>query len=159
MAMVALFANEGLVVFCFILFIKSKDFLSVLLSAGGLLARRIYRIFKPLAPVPQQWILTLIPAYSESEEQIVKTIYSLRDNDVEPHRQVMVVLLDGKPRDVRSHMTRFVREFQRPYVSLKHKRGVLKIIAGFMQDVPVIVIEKLKNSGETVQSTVSRNSY
>ncbi|KAK8193851.1 chitin synthase-domain-containing protein [Phyllosticta capitalensis] len=148
MAMVALFANEGLVVFCFILFIKSKDFLSVLLSAGGLLARRIYRIFKPLAPVPQQWILTIIPAYSESEEQIVKTIYSLRDNDVEPHRQVMVVLLDGKPRDVRSHMTRFVREFQRPYVSLKHKRGVLKIIAGFMQDVPVIVIEKLKNSGK-----------
>ncbi|KAK8251229.1 ESV-1-84 [Phyllosticta capitalensis] len=60
----------------------------------------------------------------------------------------MVVLLDGKPRDVRSHMTRFVREFQRPYVSLKHKRGVLKIIAGFMQDVPVIVIEKLKNSGK-----------
>ncbi|KAK8166195.1 chitin synthase-domain-containing protein [Phyllosticta citrichinensis] len=148
MAMVALFANEGMVVFCFILFIKSKDFLSVIISALGLFIRKIYRIFKPLPPVPTQWILTLIPAYSESEEQIVKTIYSLRDNDVEPHRQVMVVLLDGKPRDVRRHMTRFVRKFQRPYISLKHKRGVLKITAGFMEDVPVIVIEKLKNSGK-----------
>ncbi|KAK7514054.1 chitin synthase-domain-containing protein [Phyllosticta citriasiana] len=148
MAMVALFANQGMVVFCFILFIKSKDFLSVIISAVGLLIRKIYRFFKPLPPVPTQWILTLIPAYSESEEQIVKTIYSLRDNDVEPHRQVMVVLLDGRPRDVRSHMTRFVREFQRPYISLKHKRGVLKITAGFMEDVPVIVIEKLKNSGK-----------
>lgn len=147
-AAIALFANEGMFVFVFILFIKSKDFLSVLISALGILFRKIYRCFKPLAPVPQQWILTLIPAYSESEEQIVKTIYSLRDNDVEPHRQVMVVLLDGKHRDVKSHMTRVIREFERPYISLKHKRGVLQIKAGFMQDVPVIVIEKVKNSGK-----------
>ncbi|KAJ4357373.1 uncharacterized protein N0V89_001948 [Didymosphaeria variabile] len=117
--------------------------------AFGLLTRRIYRIFKPLPPVPRQWILTLIPAYSESEEQIVKTIYSLRDNEVGKHRQVMVVLLDGKPRDVRSHLTHIIRDFERPYVSLKHKRGVLKITAGFAEDVPVIVIEKVKNSGKS----------
>lgn len=147
-AAIALFANEGMFVFVFILFIKSKDFLSVLISALGILFRKIYRYFKPLAPVPQQWILTLIPAYSESEEQIVKTIYSLRDNDVEPHRQVMVVLLDGKHRDIKTHMTRVIREFERPYISLKHKRGVLQIKAGFMQDVPVIVVEKVKNSGK-----------
>lgn len=147
-AAIAIFAHEGLFVFVFILFIKSKDFLSVIIAAVGLLVRKIYRYFKPLAPVPQQWILTLIPAYSESEEQIVKTIYSLRDNDVEPHRQVMVVLLDGQPRDVRSHMTKVIREFERPYISLKHKRGVLQIKAGFMEDVPVIVIEKVKNSGK-----------
>jgi chitin synthase len=60
----------------------------------------------------------------------------------------MVVILDGKPRDVRSHMTRIVREFQRPYISLKFKRGVLDILAGFMDDVPVIVIEKVKNAGK-----------
>ncbi|KAL1652063.1 hypothetical protein SLS58_000187 [Diplodia intermedia] len=147
-AAIALFAHEGMFVFVFILFIKSKDFLSVIVSALGLLFRKIYRYFKPLAPVPQQWILTLIPAYSESEEQIVKTIYSLRDNDIEPHRQVMVVLLDGRHRDVKSHMTRVIREFERPYISLKHKRGVLQIKAGFMEDVPVIVIEKVKNSGK-----------
>ncbi|KAL1636305.1 hypothetical protein SLS56_001285 [Neofusicoccum ribis] len=147
-AAIALFAKQGLFVFTFILFIKSKDFLSVIISAVGILLRKIYRHFVPLPPVPQQWILTLIPAYSESEEQIVKTIYSLRDNDVEPHRQVMVVLLDGKHRDVRSHMTKVIREFERPYISLKQKRGVLQIKAGFMEDVPVIVIEKVKNSGK-----------
>ncbi|KAF2642798.1 ESV-1-84 [Massarina eburnea CBS 473.64] len=148
LAMVAVFALEGRFIFAFIIFMKSKDFLSSLLSATGLLTRSIYRIFKPLAPVPRQWILTLIPAYSESEGQIIKTIYSLRDNDIEPHRQVMVVLLDGKPRNVRSHMTRIVCEFKRPYISLKHKRGMLKIVAGFAQDVPIIVIEKKKNSGK-----------
>jgi hypothetical protein len=148
MTMIAVFAHTGMVVFVFILFIKSKDFLSSLLSAFGLLTRFIYRIFRPLSPVSPQWILTLIPAYSESEEQIIKTIYSLRDNDVGKHRQVMVVLLDGRHRDVRSHMTRIIRDFKRPYVSLKQKRGVLKITAGFVDDVPVIVIEKLKNSGK-----------
>ncbi|KAL1612120.1 hypothetical protein SLS60_000343 [Paraconiothyrium brasiliense] len=148
MTMIAVFANRGVVVFVFIIFIKSKDFLSCLPSAFGLLTQRIYRVFKPLTPVPRQWILTLIPAYSESEEQIVKTIYSLRDNDVGKHRQVMVVLLDGKPRDVRSHLTRIIRDFERPYVSLKHKRGVLKMTAGFAEDVPVIIIEKVKNSGK-----------
>ncbi|KAL5433240.1 hypothetical protein PMIN05_008452 [Paraphaeosphaeria minitans] len=148
MAMIAVFAHKGMIVFVFILFIKSKDFLSCLVSAFGLLIRRIYRIFRPLSPVSQQWILTLIPAYSESEEQIVKTIYSLRDNDVGKHRQVMVVLLDGRHRDIRSHMTRIIRDFRRPYISLKHRRGVLKITAGFAEDVPVIVIEKMRNSGK-----------
>lgn len=98
--------------------------------------------------MPQQWILSLIPAYSESEEQIVKTIFSLRDNGVEPHRQVMVVILDGNPRDVKGHMTRVITSFERPYISFKWKRGVLRIIAGFMEDVPVIVLEKLKNGGK-----------
>ena len=112
-----------------------------------MLVTYIYRLFKPLEAVPRQWILTLIPAYSESEEQIVKTIYSLRDNDVGQHRQVMVVMLDGKPRDVRRHMTRVVRDFERPYITIRHKRGLLRIIAGFAQDVPLIIIEKIKNSG------------
>ncbi|CAI6330377.1 unnamed protein product [Periconia digitata] len=148
MAMIALFSKQGIVVFVFILFIKSKDFISCIISGLGRLTESIYCIFKPLTPTPRQWILTLIPAYSESEEQIVKTIYSLRDNEVGQHRQVMVVLLDGKPRDVRRHMTRIIRDFERPYITLKFKRGSLKITAGFAQDVPVIVIEKVKNSGK-----------
>lgn len=147
MTMIAVFGKTGVVVFVFILFIKSKDFLSCIVSAVGMLVTYIYRLFKPLEAVPRQWILTLIPAYSESEEQIVKTIYSLRDNDVGQHRQVMVVMLDGKPRDVRRHMTRVVRDFERPYITIRHKRGLLRIIAGFAQDVPLIIIDKIKNSG------------
>lgn len=148
MTITALFGKKSKIVMLLILFIKSKDFLSAIVSPSGLIIRRIYRLFRPLEPVPQLWILSLIPAYSESEEQIVKTIFSLRDNDVEPHKQVMVVVLDGNPRDVRSHMTSITKDFERPYVSLKWKRGVLKIFAGFMENVPVICIEKVKNAGK-----------
>jgi chitin synthase len=45
-------------------------------------------------------------------------------------------------------MTRIYRKFERPYISLKFKEGVLRLISGHMQNVPVIVIEKVKNSGK-----------
>ncbi|KAH7022052.1 chitin synthase-domain-containing protein [Ilyonectria destructans] len=148
MVILTIFAKKSKLNLVVVLFIKSKDFLSALISPLGMASKSIYHLFRPLEPVSQRWILSLIPAYSESEEQIVKTVYSLRDNGVEPHRQVMVIVLDGHPRDIRSHMTRVVREFERPYISLKWKRGILRITAGFMEDVPVIVIEKLKNAGK-----------
>ncbi|KAJ4522222.1 hypothetical protein HRR83_003814 [Exophiala dermatitidis] len=146
--MAALFSHSGTWVFVFILVVKSKDVLSALVSPTGMLLRRIYHIFKPPKEVPSKWILSLIPAYSESEEQIVKCIFSLRDNGVEPHRQVMCVVLDGKPRDVKSHYTELLCTIERPYVSFKHQLGALRIHAGFMKDVPVIIIEKKKNAGK-----------
>lgn len=140
--------STGLWVLAFICFIKSKDCLSAVSSAIGLTAISIYRLIRPPPPVSQKWILSLIPAYSETEEQIVKTIFSLRDNGVEPHLQVMCVILDGKPRDVKGHMDRVVCSIRRPYVTSKFKRGDLIIDAGFMENVPVICFEKVKNSGK-----------
>ncbi|KAH8665305.1 ESV-1-84 [Ilyonectria robusta] len=148
MAVITIFAKESKLNLIVVLLFKSKDFLSALVSMLGMIFNGLRRQVRHLEPVSQRWILSLIPAYSESEEQIVKTVYSLRDNDVEPHRQVMVIVLDGNPRDVRSHMTRVVREFERPYISLKWKRGILRITVGFMEDVPVIVIEKVQNAGK-----------
>jgi len=145
----ALFGQQELWVFIFILFVKSKDFLSVNISAFGLLIKSMYRLFRAPKSITSKWILSLIPAYSESETQIIKTIFSLRDNGVEPHNQVMCIMLDGKPRDVVSRMDRIVRNFERPYISLKWKRGMLKIAAGFMEQVPVILIEKIPVSNLT----------
>ncbi|KAJ0302803.1 hypothetical protein COL516b_006840 [Colletotrichum fioriniae] len=148
LAAVACFGNTGLATLVFILFVKCKDFLSSLLSLICLIGTSIYKHFRPPAPVSQRWILSLIPAYSESEEQLIKTVYSLRDNGCEPHKQVMCIVLDGKPRNIKREFSRIVVDIERPYHSLKYKKGTLKITAGFMQDVPVIVIEKVKNSGK-----------
>lgn len=147
-ALMAAIFMGGTWVFVFILFIKSKDCLSSIGSALGLLTKSIYRLFVPREPVEGKWILTLIPTYSESEEQVLKTIISLRDNDVGEHKQVMCVILDGKHRDVKQHMTRVIASFRRPYVTSKFKIGELIIDAGFMEDVPVVVLEKVKNSGK-----------
>lgn len=149
MAIITLLAKHSKLNVIVVLAIKSKDFLSSLLSATVMLFCWIRSWFlPPVPPAPSQWILSLIPAYSESEEQIVKTVYSLRDNGVGQHKQLMVIVLDGQPRDVRSHMTDIIREFERPYVSLKFTKGVLRITVGFMEDVPVIVIQKVQNAGK-----------
>ncbi|KDN60898.1 hypothetical protein CSUB01_04798 [Colletotrichum sublineola] len=148
LAAAACFGNTGLATLVFILFVKCKDFLSSVLSLICLTGTSIYHQFRPPAPVSQRWILSLIPAYSESEEQLIKTVYSLRDNDCDPHRQVMCIVLDGKPRNIKREFSRIVADFERPYHSLKYKKSDLKITAGFMQDVPVIVIEKVKNAGK-----------
>ncbi|GKT61856.1 chitin synthase 7 [Colletotrichum tofieldiae] len=148
MAIAAILGKESKLALIAILFVKSKDFLSTIVSILGMLIQKGQSFFRPPKLVPPLWILSLIPAYSESEEQIVKTIFSLRDNGIKPHRQVIVVILDGKSRDVRSQMTRITCEIERPYISFKAKRGVLRIKAGFMMDVPVMVIEKVRNAGK-----------
>ncbi|KAK1994075.1 hypothetical protein LX36DRAFT_714133 [Colletotrichum falcatum] len=121
LAAVACFGNTGLVVFVFILFFKSRDFLSSAVSLVCLAGTSARRRLRPPAPVSRRWILSLIPAYSESEEQLIKTVYSLRDNGCGPHRQVNVRRTGG---------------------------GELRITAGFMRDAPVIVIEKVRNGGK-----------
>ncbi|KIW55404.1 hypothetical protein PV05_07687 [Exophiala xenobiotica] len=47
-----------------------------------------------------------------------------------------------------NHTSLIIASFKRPYVSFKHRLGELVIHAGFMEDVPVIVIEKKKNGGK-----------
>ncbi|KAF5666941.1 chitin synthase [Fusarium circinatum] len=148
LAITAILGKESKISLAMIYFIKSKGFLSSIISPIGLVFTKVQQALWPPDPVTQRWILSLIPAYSESEEQIVKTIFSLRDNGMEPHRQVMVVILDGQPRDIRGNMTRVITQLERAYISFKWKRGTLRIIAGYMEDVPVIVLEKLKNGGK-----------
>ncbi|QGI67443.1 hypothetical protein CEK26_011394 [Fusarium fujikuroi] len=148
LAITAILGKESKVALAMIYFIKSKDFLSSIISPVGLVFTKVHQTLWPPDPITQRWILSLIPAYSESEEQIVKTIFSLRDNGTEPHRQVMVVILDGQPRDIRGNMTRVITQLERAYISFKWKKGTLRIIAGYMEDVPVIVLEKLKNGGK-----------
>ena len=144
----ALISKNHTWVFAFIIFVKSKDCIQSIYSAIALVIRSFYRLIFPPRPVEAKWILTLIPAYSESEEQIVKTVFSLRDNDVEPHKQVMCVILDGRHRDVREHMTMVIKSFRCAYTTSKQKSGELSVDVGFMEDVPIIVIEKLQNAGK-----------
>ncbi|KAI4719365.1 hypothetical protein E4T48_04420 [Aureobasidium sp. EXF-10727] len=140
-------AISGRWVLSFIVFIKSKDCISSLVSCAYLIYKAIKEYFKPPPPVESKWILSLIPAYSESEEMIKNCVFSLRDNDAKPHKQVMCIVIDGKPRDVKQYM-RITTTFKRQYVTSRFKRNHLVITAGFMEDVPVIVFEKVKNAGK-----------
>ncbi|KAF2147913.1 glycosyltransferase family 2 protein, partial [Myriangium duriaei CBS 260.36] len=146
--LLAYLQHQGTAIFTVILFIKSRDILSVVITVVGMIARSVDRFFNPVPPITSQFILTLIPAYSESQEQILKAIHALRNNGVEPHHQVMLVILDGKPVDIKSSMTKVCKELERPHDTFKGKRISLGITAGFIGDVPVLVIQKRRNSGK-----------
>ncbi|KAI5275967.1 hypothetical protein E4T47_01027 [Aureobasidium subglaciale] len=150
MLVFALFAPRaisGRWVLSFIIFIKSKDCISSIISCLYLIYKGVRDFYWPPPPVESKWVLSLIPAYSESEEMIKNCVFSLRDNDAQPHKQVMCIILDGKPRDVKQYM-RITTTFNRQYVTSRFKRNKLIITAGFMEGVPVIVFEKVKNSGK-----------
>ncbi|GAB7361421.1 hypothetical protein MBLNU230_g1477t1 [Neophaeotheca triangularis] len=140
--------ESGLWVLILILFFKSKDFLSVLIQIYFRLYYGGKSLFVKAPAKKSSWILSLIPAYSESEEQIVKSMYSLRDNDTGDHKQVFCVILDGKSRPIQDRMTKIVASFERDYLNLKYKVGTLRINAGFIEDMPVICIEKVLNAGK-----------
>ncbi|KAF4495978.1 chitin synthase [Fusarium agapanthi] len=81
LAITAILGKESKISLAMVYFIKSKDFLSSIISPVGLVFTKVQQTLWPPDPVTQRWILSLIPAYSESKEQIVNTIFSLRDND------------------------------------------------------------------------------
>ncbi|KAF2150169.1 glycosyltransferase family 2 protein, partial [Myriangium duriaei CBS 260.36] len=146
--LLAYLQHQGTAIFTVILFIKTRDIMSVIITIIGMIGGKIKRLICPLPEVTPQFILTLIPAYSESQEQILKAIHALRNNGVEPHHQVMLVILDGKPKDIKSSMTRVCKDIERPWDTFKAKRIMLGITSGFIGDVPVLVIQKKKNSGK-----------
>ncbi|KAK4450920.1 chitin synthase-domain-containing protein [Podospora aff. communis PSN243] len=149
LAMAAVFGNTHGMLLAFVVFFKAKDIICVLIDVSGLLIRAIHRAIRGPPPETEaQWILSLIPTYNESEEQILKCIDSLRDNDIGKHKQVMCVVMDGKPKELRSEMDRVVLEYDRPYHTLKSKTGSLRVTAGWIHSCPVILIEKAKNCGK-----------
>lgn len=139
---------SGIWVLVAILFFKSKDFLSVWIQVVCRIYYAVKRLFVARPPTSPSWILSLMPAYSESEEQIVKTLTSLRENKLEQHQQVVCIILDGKIRRIKEHMTEVIASFEWKYVNLKWKVATLKIDAGYVDDLPLICIEKLTNAGK-----------
>lgn len=102
-----------------IIFFKSKDAISVLVQVADRLYRGSRWLLKKRPETKSAWILSLIPVYSESEEQIIKALRSLRNNGLGMHKQVMCIVLDGKSRNIKGHMTRVVASFSWKYVNLK----------------------------------------
>jgi cellulose synthase/poly-beta-1,6-N-acetylglucosamine synthase-like glycosyltransferase len=123
---------------------------STLLGIIVLTLRSIHRVIvKPKdEPVPPKWVLSMITAYNETEEQIIKTIYSVRRHDISPHRQVLCVVVDGKPKQITKYMTSMVATFHREYTTFRWQRNELCIHAGFIGQDPIILFEKLHNAGK-----------
>ncbi|KAK5078070.1 hypothetical protein LTR64_003526 [Lithohypha guttulata] len=131
-----------------LVFMKSKDILSTLADIVYI----GYEYFRGLIWPPKEskahWILSLVCAYAETEEQIMKTVTSLAASDTKPHKQVICIIMDGKPRDIVSKMSKIKMTTQRPYTTWRGKRGEIRVLAGYINGTGVVLVEKVKNAGK-----------
>lgn len=131
-----------------LVFIKSKDVLSTFVDILHIICRKLHNIIWPPRTPTSKWILSLVCAYAETEEQIMKTVKSLAASTLKPHKQIICIILDGKPRDVLAHITNVRLNMQRPYTTWRGKRGEIKVHAGFVDETPIVFVEKVKNAGK-----------
>jgi len=131
-----------------LVFMKSKDILSTLAAILGMVRKSVHdKIWPPKQPRPK-WILSLVCAYAETEEQIRKTVLSLVRGSLRPHRQAVCIILDGKPIDLLSKIFVTQTTITLPYTTWKRERGELNIHAGRIEGTAVILIEKKRNAGK-----------
>ncbi|ETN39954.1 uncharacterized protein HMPREF1541_06181 [Cyphellophora europaea CBS 101466] len=119
-----------------------------MISLVAVCGRAAYDRIWPKRQSAPQWILNLIPAYSETEEEIFSCLESMVNNKTEPHKQVFCIILDGQPRDMTRYLTRTITTFDCPHVSFKGKPNTLDVVAGFYGKAPVLIVQKRKNMGK-----------
>ena len=144
----ALESHRRLWVLILILFLRSKDVLSTLGVLAWIALTSLRRPLRRPAEVSSKWILACVTAYAETEIQIMRTINSIIQHHPDPHKIVLCIILDGKPANIRSYFTRSSKRFRSSYQTWKFTHGELNINTGFMEQVPVILFEKVRNAGK-----------
>ena len=131
-----------------ILYMKSKDVVSCFVSIAYLLYYSLRRSKRSKREITPKWILSWTSAYCETDEQILKTVRSMCDQDLAPHRQVVCISLDGRPRNFEGHMTSVVDRVRSSYLSWKLVQNEITVMAGLVDSTPVICLEKTYNAGK-----------
>ena len=78
----------------------------------------------------------------------MRTINSVLDNAYQPHKIVMVVILDGKPQTLSKHFSEITQTSRRPYQTWRFAHNEANVYSGRIRETPVIMIEKIGNAGK-----------
>lgn len=131
-----------------LVFMKSKDLLSTLADVVGLTYQSIHDRLYPPEDVGSRWILSLVSAYAETDDQILKTINSLVGQELGSHLQVICVIVDGKNPELLPHFTTVTNSFRQAYTTWKGGNSEMDVHAGFIGPTPIIYMRKIRNAGK-----------
>lgn len=143
-----------------IVLIKSKDILTSFISTVYYIVFYVYNTTKCMLPCvftkEQEQILKLsgnivsiIPVYSETKDQIDGTIKSIiNDNKCDECKNLICVICDGKPINIEDSLTNTIETFDIEYISWKQVKNTLKITSGYIDNIPCIIMKKIKNQGK-----------
>jgi cellulose synthase/poly-beta-1,6-N-acetylglucosamine synthase-like glycosyltransferase len=105
---------------------------------------------KPIVEIAIQGnIVSIIPVYSETKEQIEGTIKSIVcHNKCSECKNVLCIICDGKPINIEDSLTQTTLVKDITYESWKHVGNVLHVTYGSIDDVPCIIMKKERNQGK-----------
>lgn len=110
-----------------------------------------YRILKykvkPII-VPKSNIISLIPVYSETKEQIDGTVNSIMENDIGEHNNLLLIFCDGLDVDIQDSLTSVIKVVEEEYVSWKEVTNIVSVTYGMINRYPCIIMKKKKNQGK-----------
>ncbi len=139
-----------------IVVIKSKDIITSFISTVYYIAYYNYFIVnyiffkKKEKEIPVEGnIVSIIPVYSETKEQIDGTINSIiNDNKCEGCNNLICVICDGKPINIEESLTTITDTFEIDYISWKLCINKLKVTSGYINNIPCLIMKKEKNQGK-----------
>ncbi|GAC76239.1 chitin synthase/hyaluronan synthase [Moesziomyces antarcticus T-34] len=134
--------------------LKSRDILSVVWQSLLFLlsvAAMPFRKKKPKVIHPPRKIVSLVPVYKESTQDVLDTVDSIiQDNPVRPQDfNIIAIMADGfdVEDDVIVQET-ICRVEDSPYFSWKIRESAFRLQFGYRMNHPIMIVRKVKNAGK-----------
>jgi chitin synthase len=109
---------------------------------------KVFRIKERDVIIKKSNIVSLVPVYSETKEQIDGTVNSVIDNDIGDHTNLIVIFCDGLEVSIQDSLTEVIEITEEQYVSWKLVENTLTITYGRINENPCIIFKKKKNQGK-----------
>jgi len=146
------FLAGTLALFIIIIIFKAKDILlTVLQTIYYIITFKIYPLHSDIITenLPQGNIVSIIPMYSETKEQVEGTIFSIIDkNKCINCKNILCLISDGKKNNIIETFTQILLQYDIDYVSWKNDENILSITYGYINDTPCLFLNKTKNMGK-----------
>ncbi|TKY87605.1 hypothetical protein EX895_003619 [Sporisorium graminicola] len=134
--------------------LKSRDILSVLWQSLLFILHVLCKPFRKRKEVvihPPRKIVSLVPVYKESTQDVLDTVDSIiQDNPVRPQDfNIIAIMADGfdVEDDVIVQET-ICRVEDSPYFSWKIRESAFRLQFGFRMGHPIMIVRKVKNAGK-----------
>ncbi|SPO30524.1 uncharacterized protein UTRI_06454 [Ustilago trichophora] len=134
--------------------LKSRDILSVLWQSLLFIIDMVSKPFRKKKEVvvhPPRKIVSLVPVYKESTQDVLDTVDSIiHDNPVRPQDfNIIAIMADGfdVEDDVIIQET-ICRVDDSPYFSWKIRESAFRLQFGYRMGLPIMIVRKVKNAGK-----------
>jgi chitin synthase len=146
------------------IFLKSKDIITTTVWIISLIIEGMRQLINKIRKietlvVENKSIISVIPVYSETYEQVVRTLDSIADNELGHNKHLMCIICDGKPNQLENTLTQTVLQKTINYKTWKMVDNSIQIIYGFYRTTPCMIIKKKKNQGKKDSLILSHDIF